>query len=221
MKLKIYPRSLKQLFLLWLATLLFALQVSNPSIAGQKTLLQLGDDALDHENYGEAITEYSEEIKLNPENAGAYLGRGKAYFLKKDGVDHAIPDFTRAIELNPSDAEVYYFLGCALNLKEMKDKAISNFTKAIQLKPNYGEAYLVRGEMLSSQGKYDQAIQDLNMAIKFNKKYWLGGAYYARGQAYVFKKDSKQAARDFKKAASLEPDNDVFKDTLRTYSREN
>ena len=250
--------SLRRFLILFFCAASFALHGSSALAAKVKTHLQLGDEASDQGNDKKAIAEYSQEIKLNPEdaqayygrglaylsvgkgdlaerdfdkatkeyseaikanpnNAEAYRGRGMVYFLNRLHIDDAMHDFTKAVELNPEYASAYYGLGCVYQLNGKYDKAIDNFTKAIKLKPDYGEAYLTRGESFSGVGKYDQAINDLTMAIKFKKKYWLGGAYYARGQAYERKEDKKGAVKDFKKAVELEPNNAVYKSTLGVF----
>src|ERR1039458_3807980 len=63
-----------------------------------KTHLQLGDDAFGHGKYEKAIAEYSEQIKLNPNDAEAYYDRGHAYICvgKNDLADQ---DLNKAIEL--------------------------------------------------------------------------------------------------------------------------
>lgn len=66
---------------------------------------------------GDAISDFTKVIELNPQNSEAYYYRGWAYF-ENDQCYEAIADFTKAIELNPKygeaykrRAETYYQLG--------------------------------------------------------------------------------------------------------------
>ena len=54
----------------------------------------------------EAIQDYDEAIRLNPNYADAYYNRGLAYGAKGDQ-DRAIQDLNEAIRLNPKDAGAY------------------------------------------------------------------------------------------------------------------
>jgi Flp pilus assembly protein TadD len=53
-----------------------------------------------------AIAAYTEAIRLNPQNAQPYSGRGHAY-LRKGDWDKAITDCNQAIQLDPMMAEAY------------------------------------------------------------------------------------------------------------------
>ena len=60
----------------------------------------------------EAIDEYTEAIRLNPQCALAYSNRGDAY-RKKGEFDKAIVDCTEAIRLDPKDAQALSHRGYA------------------------------------------------------------------------------------------------------------
>ncbi len=68
---------------------------------------------LDHQEQGrleEAIAEYDEAIKLNPEFAAAFKNRGVVYG-ELGQVGRAIQDYQTAISLNSEDAVAYINLG--------------------------------------------------------------------------------------------------------------
>ena len=52
------------------------------------------------QDFDNAITDFTEVIRLNPKDADAYGGRGTSY-RKKGSFDNAIADLTQAIRLNP------------------------------------------------------------------------------------------------------------------------
>ncbi len=63
-----------------------------------------------------AIADYDQAIRLDPQNANAYAGRGTGYFRQRDYA-RAIAEYDQAIRLNPregyyrSRAAIYYQLG--------------------------------------------------------------------------------------------------------------
>ena len=60
--------------------------------------------------YQEAIDDYTSAIKINPDDADAYVNRGAAYHnLGKH--QEAIDDFNTAIKINPDYAKAYYNRG--------------------------------------------------------------------------------------------------------------
>ena len=97
-----------------------------------------GTDGQDATDYIGAIAEYTKAIKLNPNDAHAYLNRGLAKFSLEDDRG-AITDCNKAIELNPNYAMAYYLRGSAkLPLKD-KDGACLDWSKAGEL--GYSGAY--------------------------------------------------------------------------------
>ncbi len=66
------------------------------------------------QNYAQALKDYSEGIRLDPEEPAHYYNRGQA-FLSIENNNQAIIDFTKAIELNPKFADYYNSRAEALN----------------------------------------------------------------------------------------------------------
>ena len=64
--------------------------------------------------FDKAIADYTESIRLNPQRAETYWGRGHAY-AEKGEFDKAIADFTESIRLDPRHAEVILWAGLCLS----------------------------------------------------------------------------------------------------------
>ena len=78
----------------------------------------------------EAIKDYHEAIRLNPQSAEAYYKRGFVYQNLGQG-ERAIEDFDEAIRLNPNDAYAYLLRGAAYGTIGDTDEAIADLEKAI------------------------------------------------------------------------------------------
>ena len=103
-----------------------------------------GTSYYNKDQYGQAISDYTKAIEINPRYAVAYSNRGRAYD-KKGQYDQAIKDFTKAIEVNPRFAGAYYNRGLAYKHKNQYDQAIIDYTKAIKVNPRFARAYSNRG----------------------------------------------------------------------------
>ncbi len=88
-------------------------------------------------NYDNAIKEFEEVLRLNPNSAEAYSNIGFAYFDKGD-IDNAIAKHKKAIALNPKLANAYYGLALAYERKNMVGEAIDNWNRYIELAPPGG-----------------------------------------------------------------------------------
>ena len=161
-----------------------------------------GDSDMAKDEYDQAIIDYTEAIRLNPNDANAFCGRGLAYYDKKQ-YDQAIDDYSEAIGLKPDFAVAYYDRGLAYDDNKAYDKAISDYTEAIRLKPDDADSYCARGWAFHGQREYDKAISDYNDAIRLNPNFAL--AYNDRGLAYYNKNDNDQAISDYSDAIRLNP----------------
>ena len=146
------------------------------------------------------IEDYTEAIRLNPDDAEAYYNRGLAYY-EQGNLDKAIADYDEAIRLNPDDAQAYYNRAIAYYDRGNLDKAIADYQIAIDLNPDDAEAYYNRGLVYYQQGDLDKAIADYQIAIDLNPDD--PDAYYNRGLAYRQQENNRQALESFRQAAEL------------------
>ncbi len=158
-----------------------------------------------------AIAEYTEAIRLNPNNAKYYSARGYSY-SRKDERDSTIADYTEAIRLEPKNAEYYCERGHVYRIwKEDYDKAIADYTEAIRIEPYYS-TYKWRGEAyLGKKGGYDKAIADYTEAIRLKPN---NGNYYDRGNVYLKNGDYNKAIADYEAALRLDPNDSYSKEKI-------
>ena len=80
---------------------------------------------------------YNKAIRLKPNYADAYYGRG----LAKDGLGEkqgAIADYNEAIRLKPDYAKAYYGRGLIKQERGEKQEALADFRKASELYQQQG-----------------------------------------------------------------------------------
>ncbi len=151
--------------------------------------------------YEEAIEDFDEAIKLDPEYADAYNNRGNLKASLKQ-YEEAIEDFNKAIKLDP-EYEYYFKRGNLKDSLKQYEEAIEDFDEAIKLDPECAEAYNDRGKSKFGLKQYKEAIEDFNKAIKLDPEY--AGAYNNRGNLKAILKQYKEAIEDFNKAIKLDP----------------
>src|SRR3989338_687728 len=110
-------------------------------------------------NLDNAIADFNNSIRLNPNFAEAYNNRGAAWAIKGN-LDNAIADYNKAIRLDPNNVLAYNNRGNAWAVKGNLGKAIADYNKAIRLDPNFAEAYNDRGIAWRRKGNLDKADTD-------------------------------------------------------------
>jgi tetratricopeptide (TPR) repeat protein len=131
-----------------------------------------------YHRFGEAIADYSEAIRIAPNNVGAIIKRGDAYLqlfprnekARIDAAGKAIADFTDALCLQPESFDPYWRRGRAyLNADEF-DKAITDESEAIRLNPGFAGSYAVRATAYKYKGDKAKASADLATAEKLRQQ---------------------------------------------------
>ena len=113
------------------------------------------------------ISDYTNAIESNPNNATAYLARGTAH-LKAFNFDSAIADFTKAIELEPNDASAYTNRGSAHYEKAEFAHAIADLNKALEINPKSALAYCNLGWTYEAMGDERKAIAHYRKALEID-----------------------------------------------------
>jgi tetratricopeptide (TPR) repeat protein len=153
--------------------------------------------------YDRAIADFTQAIRLDPDNYRVYRERGESYDHKGD-YDRAIADYNQAILLNPNNDAAFNNRGLAYSGKGDYDRAIADYNQAILLNPNNDAAFVNRGFAYSGKGDYDRAIADYNQAILLNPDN--ATAFNNRGDTYDHKGDYDRAIADYNQAILLNPD---------------
>ena len=121
-----------------------------------------------HKRAGEmdaAVDDFTEAIKIVPEQVDPYYARGMAY-LKRRYFDLALDDLTEAVRLDPSSYEVLCQRARACLALGKYHEVIEDCRSAIRLRPKSGEAFhmLGAGLLAAPNPQFDMAVDYLKRA---------------------------------------------------------
>ena len=113
--------------------------------------------------YKDRLSQYTADIKNNPNDAWNYYMRGGVYSLLKE-YDKAIDDFNKAISLNDKISDFYAGLSITLLKKGNSISALEAINKAISIHPTVSY-YYYRAYCYDSLNKPHEALRDYTLFL--------------------------------------------------------
>lgn len=168
----------------------------------QQAYYSRGHHYMSENKYEEAIEDYTDAIKYNPDYIEAYINRGNA-FMEYKQYELALIDLSKAVEIDSKNINAYIHRGNVYLEMKKYQEAYDDFSKVITINPQYEEAYINRGNALKYLNKFDEALRDYQSAIDLHSK--TTKAYFNRGTLYLKIKDYNKAQNDLIKAIELNP----------------
>jgi Putative Zn-dependent protease, contains TPR repeats len=124
-----------------------------------------GDFDLSKGEYDKAISDYTEAIRLNPNDAGSFYGRAYAH-ASKHKVQKTIEDCTKALAIDSGKVEAYQLRAGAYWMEGSFPKALGDFEKAINLEPSNPTTYEIRGDMYWRRKEYAKGAKDYREIVR-------------------------------------------------------
>ena len=202
-----------------------------------RSIANKGDNAEATKYFLQAIDDYMEGIKLDPEFAGYYKNIGLS---KRELGDHegTIKAYDNAIQLRPEDEVSFYCRALAkcrlgrskedhgdiIEIHQYYQESIQDYTEAINMDPEYASAYNGRGWTKyilglseSEQGKkedarilFQAAIVDSDEAIRLKPDKPSPNVYHTRAAAKAALGNYDEAIEDFSEAIRIKSDNALY-----------
>jgi protein O-mannosyl-transferase len=172
----------------------------------------------------EAITHYTEAVRIRPGYAEAHNNLGLA-LTRQGRIDEAIPHYTEALRLLPDYFEAHSNLGAALAGTGRYADAINHFSIAVRLQPEQPQARqnLVRahyefGRVLAERSDVDLAILQFLEALRLDPAN--ADIHYDLGVMFVRKGDLRTAINRFEEALRIDRNHADARRALDALSRQ-
>lgn len=150
----------------------------------------------------EALTHFSNAVRLNPQFAQAYVERGKTHDALGE-TKKSIRDYSRAIEIAPDMALAWAWRAGAHSDLGDDDRAIADATEAIRLNSGIPLSYIARGNACLNKLMVNEALTDFDRAIQLNDE--VPAAFESRSRAWLAVEEWKRAYQDASTALKLNP----------------
>ena len=144
-----------------------------------------------------AVASYSEAVRLDRGQVGAYLGRGTA-FMQMGQLDKALADMDAAIALAPAVAGLLTARASIHALCGNYDQALHDYDQALRLVPESSQALVGRGNLWLVRRDLARSAADFELALACNPKN--AHALRGRSQLWLSKGDLDRAMADIQQA---------------------
>ena len=161
--------------------------------------LEIGDTA-------KAISSYRTAIEQAPDYFDAYLELGLIFSAKDDPI--ALDYYKNALKVDSTEKRALYSKGMFEQEHEMYNEAMATYIKAVKIHPDFKEAHHNLGYIhLFYLKLYRESQKYFTDAIEADPRYIQ--AYYNRGYSFEMLGDINNAAKDYRKALSINPTYDA------------
>lgn len=116
----------------------------------------------------EAMRDYNQAVKEDPQNEKVYESRGQFYY-EMEKYDLASADYRKIIQLNQGSVMGYMGLGRNMYAQKQYSDAINQYEYAMKLAPDYASAYSFRAESYIGLKQYPKAADDIVTALSMDK----------------------------------------------------
>jgi tetratricopeptide (TPR) repeat protein len=163
----------------------------------------LGQALYERGRFPEAIAQYQEALRLDPNSVYAAMNLGTA-LISAGRLPDAIAAYHQAVLLKPDWAGTHFDLGDALNHANRVAEAMPEYRVTLRIKPDYAPAENGLGSALLRSGDIGAALEHFQAALRINPDY--PEAHNNLGIALASLNRLPEAIAHFARAVQLKPD---------------
>lgn len=157
------------------------------------------------ERHTEAVAEFNDALKLQPENVDVLIDRGIIAFELAD-METGLYYFKKATNIAPKNPIAWFNLGKVHYRMANTDSAIFYYKKSIASRPaGFSQSYMELGDILMTKERFEEAAQHYSGYIALDSG--SEKAYYQRASCFMVLEEYDLALDDWTEAANLNPKN--------------
>lgn len=168
-----------------------------------ESYLNRGKFLFDYMTYNPAIDDFTEALKLKPNDVEAYRFRSLSY-QKIYKYEESVKDIDNAIESAPSNGHFYSIKGISLESMGKFDSAIASYGKAISLEPRNPMYKYQRANIYLQMDAFEKANTDLDAAIDNDPLF--DEAHVLKGKIHFYKHEYDMAEKEYYHALEINQD---------------
>ena len=153
-------------------------------------------------NYDQAIGEFKEALKINPQYFFGLNNLGNIYG-KQGKYEEAISYFQKALHQKSDYSPAHYNIARAYHLVGKKQEAAESYRKAIQFNPYFEQAFYNLAYLSMELSGFDEAIENFNKFIKMQPNH--SRAHFGLGNALMVKGQLDLAMLEYRLSGKLDP----------------
>jgi protein O-mannosyl-transferase len=153
--------------------------------------------------FDEAVSHYSESLRIWPEYDRALIGMGNV-LVRQGRIEEAASFANRALQLKPGSSEAHFLLGFISMQEGRNDEALHHYFAGLRSDPENEGIHHIVGVILGAEGKLDASIEQFNDALRIKPDY--ADAHYGLGVALLRRGDVDESIKHFTEALRLKPD---------------
>ncbi len=149
-----------------------------------------------HGDESEAIANYREAIKIEPQLQGLHSELGDVLYHSSNATlkDESESEFRAALAVNPRDEKAQFMLGMIAEKRGDFNAAYEAYSKALKLDPRDGDACAGIGKALATMNRPQEAQQMFERAIQIDPANYL--AHYRLGTLYRQEGKTEEAKQE-------------------------
>jgi len=178
-----------------------SVQLVRPSL--EVFYANLGAYYTNNKRYPEAMEEFAQGLKLNPDYVPLHVNLGLLY-LNREMYGEAIGEYKKAIALNADYPVARNNLAIAYKRMGLIDEATKEYQAAIALNPGYASPYYNLGILYAEIGKTPEAIEEFKKVLELTPQEYR--AHNKLAELYSSLGQQGLAADHLKQSLSINPD---------------
>jgi len=153
-------------------------------------------------NFDQAIEEFKEALKINPNYFFGLNNLGNVYG-KQGKYEEAINNFQKALDQKSDYSPAHYNIARAYHLVGKKQEAAESYRKAIRFNPYFEQAFYNLAYLSMELSVFDEAIENFNKFIKMQPNH--SRAHFGLGNALMMKGQLDLAMLEYRLSGKLDP----------------